>query len=1552
MHQDDQGRFCSRSKIAHLIEGGRVAVVVSIARGHDASYPFKTIGAADGATITGERGAGYYLSAVEKGGEPAGTWVGNGASELGFGDRDTVRREDFEPLYGQFLDPRDPSGRTYLGSPPRVNAELAAIYQGKLAARPGATADERMRLLAEARAEYEGPVGVQYFDTTFSVDKTISLAHASALASAVEARQAGDLRTATEWEARAAGIWAEIEKSVRLYARYMQGAAGYVRTGHHGRRIDGVETGRFEDAREIPVAIFPQHTSRNGDPQLHVHILWLNKVKTVRDGRWRSIDSRGLYREKGAGSALAAFALETGLMRRFGFEWAYRPASKGRVIAGFPEKAIAQFSSRRAQITKFTLALAEEYEKDRGHAPDQRALHSMRQFANARTRKAKEAGSTDFGALLREWEGVSCDAELGTLRELARTIWRGASRADPGARTRARAGADIRTHARAELARMAGGLAQRGELTHAQERAAMAAGLAQAQEAKAEWTRAELVHCIGQHLPDHAIGRDQENAWQYLEDLTDRAIAGEAGEEVLRLDAPEWPRVPDRLRRADGASIYRAHGCEVYATRAQLAMEEQLLADAQAEAAPHLARELAARLLGADLAQLDAQLRAGAAAPAPDGVTQGGLRLDQATAAFLALTSPRRAELIVGPAGTGKTYTAVRIGTAWRDAGMGQVIGIATTSAARNVLHEAGIPVAENIAQFLGHLPGQREARGATSLGPDALIVLDEASTAAMRDLAAVLRHAARSGAKLVITGDHAQLGAVQAGGGMDMLARKLGYAQLTEAVRFRNQWEGSASLAIRAGDVSALTTYDQHGRLHGGSYEEMAEQAARAYLAEYLAGTDVILTAFEHRECGDLSRRVQGYLLDWGQLQPGKSAALDEGARAYVGDLIVARQNDNHLQAGEPGRTLANGDLLRVDSIGEDQLTVSRLVRPDKVGGSREWSPQFTISRAYAAEHCDLGYALTWHTVEGQTVSAGIALANDSRSRRGLYVAMSRGGQRNEVYVYPSAQEPAESAIGQPPAADPEIARQRMLKAERESATLAGAADEKDPITILAPVVRRDDAELSATETSEQALSGADHLGALHAIWMDQCRAEAHGRYAQAVRDHAGPGDAEQILQDTDRLWRTVRSAELAGLDGAEVIREAVAGRPFTGARSHAAVLDARIREKTGHIPPQVRESWSASLPRFADPELGRYMAEVAAAMDDRQRRIGEHAAREAPLWATRALGPVPDDQQRRTGWECKAGRLGAYREMFGWDHPGEAIGPEPAPTFPEARGEWHAAFAVMARVEGIDVRHLSDGQLLARRRTYEAETSWAPKHVAEELRAARRQEQLGKVEATRHSFEAAAAGRQGEHDQAKLHKHAASSWTALGQRATLVREKLAEAHDTRCQWEVMTEPTRRLARAADIELKRRSVLSPDDHLRSVEPEGFIYPERDKTAEVWIQPRLDGTLELPRQGEPLSPAEREQRALEVLGLTLGYDQAELPLQVSEIAEYNRKRQTEIDERSTMRIPAEEPGEMDMGEAWNVLAERRRDAVIQPPKPPIPAADVVLERAAEREAEA
>ena len=163
--------------------------------------------------------------------------------------------------------------------------------------------------------------------------------------------------------------------------------------------------------------------------------------------------------------------------RRFGFEWAHRPASKGRVIAGFPEIAIAQFSSRRAQITKTTLAVADLYEKDGRHAPGQREQASMGRFASAMTRRAKGPGALDFTALLRGWERASRVAELETLRDLAQTIWHATPRASA---------LQKRVVTQAQNSHGGpGGSRRAGELTRAQERAVMAAGLARAQESRA-----------------------------------------------------------------------------------------------------------------------------------------------------------------------------------------------------------------------------------------------------------------------------------------------------------------------------------------------------------------------------------------------------------------------------------------------------------------------------------------------------------------------------------------------------------------------------------------------------------------------------------------------------------------------------------------------------------------------------------------------------------------------------------------------------------------------------------------------------------------------------------------------------------------------------------------------------------------------------------------------------------------------------------------------------------------------------------------------------------
>jgi hypothetical protein len=46
------------------------------------------------------------------------------------------------------------------------------------------------------------------------------------------------------------------------------------------------------------------------------------------------------------------------------------------------------------------------------------------------------------------------------------------------------------------------------------------------------------------------------------------------------------------------------------------------------------------------------------------------------------------------------------------------------------------------------------------------------------------------------------------------------------------------------------------------------------------------------------------------------------------------------------------------------------------------------------------------------------------------------------------------------------------------------------------------------------------------------------------------------------------------------------------------------------------------------------------------------------------------------------------------------------------------------------------------------------------------------------------------------------------------------------------------------------RGILGLYDHLRFAEPEGFTYPGH-KTTEVWVQPRLDGTIELSARTNP-----------------------------------------------------------------------------------------------------
>ncbi len=225
--------------------------------------------------------------------------------------------------------------------------------------------------------------------------------------------------------------------------------------------------------------------------------------------------------------------------------------------------------------------------------------------------------------------------------------------------------------------------------------------------------------------------------------------------------------------------------------------------------------------------------------------------------------------------------------------------GITPSQSARNTL-AAGVPESYNCAQFLGHLPGQRGARGPVQLRPGDPVLMDEASMVSTPDLADVITQAAAAGTKVILAGDTQQLQAVENGGGMSLLADALGYAQLTEPVRFRAAWEQQASLRLRDGDTSVLAEYDQHGRIRGGEPEQMMDAATAAYLALTSDGTDTLLMVADHALRRELNRRIREDLITLGIVSDGPAVTIADGATASPGDLIICTRNDHNVEVGE----------------------------------------------------------------------------------------------------------------------------------------------------------------------------------------------------------------------------------------------------------------------------------------------------------------------------------------------------------------------------------------------------------------------------------------------------------------------------------------------------------------------------------------------------------------------------------------------------------------------------------------------------------------------------
>ncbi|GAA3249529.1 hypothetical protein GCM10017691_60660 [Pseudonocardia petroleophila] len=1328
--------------------------MLSIASGYSPEYLLKEV-------ATGREN--YYTGAVAEG-EPPGRWWGAGAEKLGL--TGLVDAQDMRAVYERYLDPRADGFRDIerwdevdtLGHTGRRYMTEDELYNASLEREPDASAERRSELRLEAGRNARH--NVAFFDATFSVQKSVTLIHTAFEAQEVAARNAGDHDTEQAWAAFRQSVEDAIWAGNNAGLAYLAEHAGYSRVGHHGGAA-----GRYVDAHGLVVASFFQHDSRDHDPQLHIHNGILNRVEGP-DGTWRTIDGRGLYRWRAAAAAVAERTTEERLTHALGMLIATRPDGKAREIVGVAQEAMDLISSRRRAVTAKAQELIDAYETRHGRAANSAERDRLSRQATFATRRAKS----------HEWE----------TREQVLDRVDGQLRADIDG------GLDGVAHA---------ALAARGQGQAPREwspQAVIETALADVQERKAAWTASDLASAINRALPDYLGIPDGAQVGKLLDQLTDDALA-----QAVPLDAarPGAESLPDVLRRENGESTYQAHGAQLYSTPEHVRTERVLAAARIPGGAAALRPEVAKQFL--------------------EDLRESGLELgvDQAAAVRGVLTSGAHIESLVGPAGTGKSFVVGTIARCWTQAEQVEgeqarrVFGLATSQIATDVLTAEGL-TARNVARWLA--TQERLATGTDTDGPRPvagdeawrlhagdLVVVDESAMTDTPALVAIQQRVEAAGAKLLLVGDHRQLSAVGAGGGMELLAAAGGRYELAEARRFTAEWEREASLRLRAGDTDVLRDYHEHGRLLDAGTRGQAEtSAARGWLADTLSDQRSLLLVDDNEQAARLSAQLRAELIRLGQVDEHGVALGMQGTFAGVGDLVQARRNGWDL-AGLDGnrRGPINRETYRVTALRPDGgLDVTTALSAD----GAEVGERMVLPASYVAEHLTLGYALTVHAAQGQTVDTSHSVVTASTSPAAVYVAMSRGRDANTAHVttHTGAQDPAQGREHETLHRDPIAVLAGVLAdadhavARSALATATESADDLGSVRAAAELLA-DAAQMAATERT--------------ATWLDQLVANGALSAEQRGRIAADDGAAS--------LARVLRRAELAGHDPRQVLHEAIADRPLDDARNPTNVVYSRITTQYDRQLDPTGTAWTDWIPRTDNAEWKDYLTVLASRADERAAELGRQTAATEHAWAVEAFGPVPTDPIERSEWEIRAGTVAAYRELRGHDDTNEALGPSPQPGQPEAYAAYRAAWRALGRPE-IDREELelSDGQLRMRVRAWERELTWAPRYVSNELAGTRQAADRHREIAALRTAESTTAH---PDDLERLQREAREA-AALADTLDVRAGQLQEVDDARAAFLAHTAGSRVRAERSKAELALR-------HVDDAEPEQRV------TAEEWL---------------------------------------------------------------------------------------------------------------------
>ena len=927
------------------------------------------------------------------------------------------------------------------------------------------------------------------------------------------------------------------------------------------------------DVLGVIATAYDHYDSRSADPQLHTHVVVANKVQGAHDGKWRTLDGRPMHAAVVALSEHYNAVLADHLTRDLGLGWEIRERGERRnpafEIAGVPDVLMGEFSSRSRDIETAANVLIAEYVDKHGGRPSAKTILRLRAEATLTTRPEKTVHS--LADLTAQW------------RDRASTIL----------------GEDSTTWATRIIA-----------------------GNTQPPLLRAENLPLDVLHDMGRTVVD-VVGakRSTWRRWnlhaeasRQLRDVrfastTDReAVIGlvvDAAEHgSIRLTPPELASSPIVFQRGDGSSVFRPKHGTLFSSAGLLAAEDRLLELAHTSTGPRL------------------NLSTGEKATGEPRSREQVLSDDQVGAVVEISGSGRILDILVGPAGAGKTTTLGALRNAWEaENRRGSVVGLAPSAAAAQVLgDELGIPTENTVKWIDAH------TRNGWALKAGQLMIVDEASLASTFTLDALASHAAEVGAKLLLVGDWAQLSAVESGGAFGLIAQDLDQApELFDVRRFHNDWEKESSLGLRLGDLSVIDTYLERGRVVDGDLQDMLDAAFTAWQTDLAAGKVSVMIAETVETVRALNERARLDRIIAGHVSATAAVDLHDETQAGRGDLVITRKNDRKLSTGKAW--VKNGDRWIITATHDDSsVTVRRA--GTRTGGA------IRLPAVYVSENLELAYAVTAHRAQGSTVDTAHAVVHSSQmTRETFYVTMTRGRDSNTCYV----------------ATDQAHLEEHQHFPDNEVTAK----------TVLAGVLRHEGAEKSAHETittEHEAWAGIAQLAAEYETIAVEAQ---HGRWV-ALMEHSGL-DSKQVdlvveSESFGPLVAEFRRANANNHNLDTLLSGLIAARDLGDADDVGAVLRQRLQRATATRTGSSRGRASPHFIAGLIPEAsGEMTAEMRAALDERKTLIEQRAMTIAesattagePWTATR--GTTPSDPRQRQAWLKQLRVIAAYRDRYG---------------------------------------------------------------------------------------------------------------------------------------------------------------------------------------------------------------------------------------------------------------------------------------------------------------